>query len=80
MFRHTFATIGLEESQDITAVSKELGYSSIETTSRFYAEVTPKTQKNLVNKVSSRIFGENDVADKKESPTENSADDPENAL
>lgn len=82
MMRHTFATVGLLESGDLSAVSKELGHSDVSTTLEFYAEVLLESKENLINTVADRICPRptQPDTDKKESPTENSADDPENAL
>lgn len=82
MMRHTFATVGLLESGDLSAVSKELGHSDVSTTLGFYAEVLLESKENLINTVADRICPKptQPDTDKKESPTENSAGDTENAL
>lgn len=81
MMRHTFATVGLIESGDLSAVSKELGHSDVSTTLGFYAEVLLESKESLINSVADRICPRSDNTDmKKESPTENSADDSEDSL
>ena len=81
MMRHTFATVGLIESGDLSAVSKELGHSDVSTTLGFYAEVLLESKESLINSVADRICPKSDNTDmKKESPTENSADDSEDSL
>ncbi len=81
MMRHTFATVGLIESGDLSAVSKELGHSDVSTTLGFYAEVLLESKESLINSVADRICPRSDNTDmKKESPTENSADDSKDSL
>ena len=81
MMRHTFATVGLIESGDLSAVSKELGHSDVSTTLGFYAEVLLESKESLINSVADRICPKSDNTDmKKESPTENSADDSKDSL
>lgn len=81
MMRHTFATVGLIESGDLSAVSKELGHSDVSTTIGFYAEVLLESKESLINSVADRICPRSDnTYMKKESPTENSADDSKDSL
>lgn len=82
MMRHTFATVALLESGDLSAVSKELGHSDVNTTLKYYAEVLLKSRENVANSVADRICPKptEPDTDKKESPAENSADDSESAL
>ena len=47
MFRHTFATLLLEEEVDIRYIQKMLGHSSIVTT-QIYTHVAAKKQKDIL--------------------------------
>lgn len=49
-FRDTHATRLIEAGADIKAVSKRLGYSTIETTYNIYVRVTSKMEKEVVSK------------------------------
>lgn len=75
MMRHTFATVGLRESGDLSAVSKELGHSDISTTLGYYAEVLLESKNSLVNSIADVLYPKEDS--KKESPAETSASDSE---
>lgn len=46
-FRHTFATLSLEENQPINAISRTLGHSNISTTSNIYIKTTNKSKEVL---------------------------------
>jgi site-specific recombinase XerD len=46
--RHTFATLGLELSGDIAAVSKLCGHSKISTT-QIYAKVLEGSKRNVID-------------------------------
>jgi len=49
--RHSFATMLLEQGEDITTISKLLGHHSISITMDIYAHLTEAMQKNAANKL-----------------------------
>ena len=54
-FRHTFATLSLEENQPINAISKTLGHSNISTTSNIYIDTTEKSKQTLSAVMSNKM-------------------------
>lgn len=54
-FRHTFATLSLEEGQPINAISRTLGHSNISTTTNIYVKTTDDAKKELSNVMASKM-------------------------
>lgn len=54
-FRHSHATMLLELTNDLKAVSERLGHESVEVTANVYCHVTSEQNKRLVNAIDSAI-------------------------
>jgi integrase len=55
--RHAFATLALEAGEDLHAVSRALGHTTIATTADVYAHVTPAMQERLAQRMDVILSG-----------------------
>jgi integrase len=55
--RHTFATLALEASKDLSAVSRALGHTSAATTADVYGHWTPEMAERLAARMDAVLGG-----------------------
>jgi integrase len=55
--RHAYATLMLEDGEELAVVSRSLGHADISTTANVYAHLTPKIQQRSAERMDAILRG-----------------------